>query len=85
MNLLQLCCCFYNHHDWILGKGESIWDVFSHAGKVDNNQTGDVADDSYHKFGEDVNLLRAMKVTLTSLYTAKPLWTDHNLDQIKCL
>lgn len=45
------------------GKGESIWDVFSHTpGMVDNNDNGDIADDSYHKFPEDINLLRALKV-----------------------
>ncbi|XP_052799780.1 lactase/phlorizin hydrolase-like isoform X2 [Mya arenaria] len=46
------------------GRGDSIWDVFSHTtGKVLNGDTGDVADDSYHKFPEDINLLRALKVS----------------------
>ncbi|XP_069134731.1 LOW QUALITY PROTEIN: lactase/phlorizin hydrolase-like [Argopecten irradians] len=45
------------------GKGPSIWDTFSHQGHVDNNDTGDVACDSYHKFFDDVQLLRNMKVT----------------------
>ena len=32
------------------GKGESIWDTFSHeGGNVYNNDTGDIACDSYHK------------------------------------
>ncbi len=43
------------------GKGESIWDRFSHTpGKVKRGDTGDVACDSYHRFGEDVALLREM-------------------------
>jgi beta-glucosidase len=43
------------------GKGESIWDRFSHtSGKVKNGDTGDVACDSYHRFPEDVALLREM-------------------------
>ncbi|XP_021358662.1 lactase-phlorizin hydrolase-like, partial [Mizuhopecten yessoensis] len=45
------------------GKGLSIWDTFSHQGHVDNNDTGDVACDSYHKYMDDVKLLRDMKVT----------------------
>ena len=41
------------------GRGPSIWDVFSHTpGKTYNGDTGDVADDSYHLYGEDVRLLR---------------------------
>ncbi|XP_021353931.1 lactase-phlorizin hydrolase-like, partial [Mizuhopecten yessoensis] len=45
------------------GKGPSIWDTFSHQGRVDNNDTGDVACDSYHKYMDDVQLLKNMKVT----------------------
>ncbi|WVZ65391.1 hypothetical protein U9M48_014765 [Paspalum notatum var. saurae] len=45
------------------GKGPSIWDVFSHIpGKVRNNDTGDVADDFYHRFREDVKLLKDMNM-----------------------
>ncbi|MBV8832328.1 MAG: beta-glucosidase [Acidobacteriaceae bacterium] len=41
------------------GRGPSIWDTFSHKrGKVYENQTGDVADDSYHLYKEDVQLLK---------------------------
>ncbi len=37
------------------GKGESIWDRFSHTpGKVHNGETGDVADDHYHRYREDI-------------------------------
>jgi beta-glucosidase len=43
------------------GKGESIWDRFSHtSGKVKNGDTGDVACDSYHRFPEDIALLKEM-------------------------
>ena len=43
------------------GKGESIWDRFSHtAGKVKSGHTGDVACDSYHRFPEDIALMREM-------------------------
>jgi beta-glucosidase len=37
------------------GRSKSIWDTFSHTpGKVDNGDTGDVADDHYHRYTEDV-------------------------------
>jgi beta-glucosidase len=43
------------------GKGESIWDRFAHtSGKVKRDQNGDVACDSYHRWPEDIALLRAM-------------------------
>ena len=45
------------------GKGESIWDRFTHtAGKIKNGDTGDVACDSYHRWREDVALLREMNL-----------------------
>ena len=43
--------------------GPSIWDVFSHTpGKTHNGDTGDVADDSYHLYKEDVRLLKNLGV-----------------------
>ena len=45
------------------GKGESIWDRFSHTvGKVKGGYTGDVACDSYQRYPEDIALLRAMNL-----------------------
>jgi beta-glucosidase len=45
------------------GRGPSTWDVFSHTpGKTHNGDTGDVADDSYHRYKEDVQLLKALGV-----------------------
>jgi beta-glucosidase len=45
------------------GKGESIWDRFSHTpGKVRGGDTGDVACDSYHRIAEDVALLQEMNL-----------------------
>ncbi|XP_077075157.1 lactase/phlorizin hydrolase-like [Siphateles boraxobius] len=41
-------------------KGETIWDRFSHGGHVFDNQTTDLACDSYHKVDYDTYLLRGM-------------------------
>ncbi len=46
------------------GRGPSTWDVFSHTpGKTHEGDTGDVADDSYHLYKEDVKLLKALGVS----------------------
>lgn len=43
------------------GRGESIWDRFSHTpGKVTNGATGDVACDHYRRFPEDVRIMKEM-------------------------
>ncbi|NXS52208.1 LPH hydrolase, partial [Brachypteracias leptosomus] len=45
------------------GKGPSIWDNFTHVpGNIKNNDTGDIACDSYNKVEEDIYLLRALGV-----------------------
>ena len=47
------------------GRGPSIWDTFSHTpGKTHQGDTGDVADDSYHRYKEDVQLLKNLGVTV---------------------
>ncbi|MCX7679850.1 MAG: GH1 family beta-glucosidase [Spirochaetes bacterium] len=44
------------------GKGPSIWDDFTHkGGKVHNNETGDVACDHYHRYKEDVMLIKKLR------------------------
>ncbi|HEY1802247.1 MAG TPA: family 1 glycosylhydrolase [Terriglobales bacterium] len=43
------------------GKGESIWDRFSHTvGKVKGGATGDVACDQYHLYPQDIALLKRL-------------------------
>lgn len=45
------------------GRGESIWDRFSKTpGKVTGGDTGDVACDHYHRYKEDVRLIRGLGV-----------------------
>ncbi|XP_078085433.1 lactase/phlorizin hydrolase-like [Mustelus asterias] len=43
------------------GKGESIWDRFAHEGKIEKNQTADVACDSFNKIDYDVYLMRGLR------------------------
>jgi beta-glucosidase len=43
------------------GRGPSIWDVFSHTpGRVLGGDTGDVACDHYHRYAQDVALMREL-------------------------
>ncbi|MEU4471016.1 GH1 family beta-glucosidase [Micromonospora sp. NPDC023888] len=41
------------------GRGESVWDTFSRVpGSTRNGDTGDVAADHYHRYTEDLDLMR---------------------------
>jgi beta-glucosidase len=43
------------------GKGESIWDRFSHTpGRIEDGSTGDIACDHYHGWPEDVALMSSL-------------------------
>jgi beta-glucosidase len=43
------------------GRGESIWDRFTALpGRIANGETGRVACDSYHRYAEDVRLMREL-------------------------
>jgi len=43
------------------GRTPSIWDTYSHTpGRVLNGDTGDVADDHYHRFREDVAIMKEL-------------------------
>ena len=55
------------------GRGASVWDTFAHrSGKIYRGQTGDVADDSYHLFKEDVRLLHDLGVNAYRLSISWP-------------
>lgn len=43
------------------GRGPSIWDTFSHSpGRTVNGDTGDVADDHYHRLEQDLDLMQEL-------------------------
>ena len=45
------------------GRGHSIWDTFCRQqGRVKNGDTGDVACDHYHRFAEDIALMRDLGI-----------------------
>ncbi len=46
------------------GKGPSIWDIFSHTpGKTSQGENGDIACDHYHRYSEDLSLMKNLGVT----------------------
>jgi beta-glucosidase len=55
------------------GRGPSIWDTFSHTpGKTHNGDTGDVADDHYHLYKEDIALMTDLGLTAYRFSIAWP-------------
>ncbi len=55
------------------GKSESIWDRFSHTpGKIFNDATGDSACDHYHRFREDIALMRRIGLKAYRFSTSWP-------------
>jgi beta-glucosidase len=55
------------------GRGPSIWDTFSHTpGKTHNGDTGDVATDSYHRYPEDIALMKSLGLTACRFSIAWP-------------
>ena len=46
------------------GRGQSIWDTFSQTpGRVMGGDTGETAADHYHRYAEDLDLMRSLGVT----------------------
>jgi beta-glucosidase len=60
------------------GRTPSIWDTFSHTpGKVQGGDTGDEADDHYHRFPEDVAIMKTLGVSSYRFSIAWPRITPH--------
>jgi len=58
---------------WNISRGLSIWDVFSHTpGKTRNGETGDVADDQYHRYEEDIAIMKSLGLKHYRLSIAWP-------------
>ncbi|MFG2786087.1 GH1 family beta-glucosidase [Streptomyces sp. NPDC048419] len=55
------------------GRAPSIWDTYSHTpGKVAGNDNGDVACDHYHRWREDIGLMRQLGANAYRLSVAWP-------------
>src|SRR5215469_14944108 len=55
------------------GKGPSIWDTYAHTpGNIKNNDTGDVANDHYHRYKDDVALMKNIGVNAYRFSIAWP-------------
>ncbi|GAA2328244.1 GH1 family beta-glucosidase [Streptomyces cuspidosporus] len=60
------------------GRGPSIWDTFSHTpGRTEGGATGDIACDHYHRYREDVELLRRLGVDSYRFSVAWPRIQPH--------
>jgi len=55
------------------GRGPSIWDTFSHLpGKILGGDSGDIACDHYHRWPQDVALMRELGLGAYRLSTSWP-------------
>ncbi|MFD8262318.1 GH1 family beta-glucosidase [Streptomyces griseoluteus] len=55
------------------GRSPSIWDTFSHTpGKIDGDDNGDIACDHYHRWHDDLGLMRQLGVDMYRLSVAWP-------------
>jgi len=53
------------------GKGESIWDRFCHTpGNINDNTSGDVSCDFYHRYEEDIKLIKDLGIKVYRLSVA---------------
>lgn len=65
------------------GKGASIWDYFSNIkGIINNNDTGNIADDFYHRYEEDIQLMRKMGLKNLRISISWPrIFPEDNYDR----
>jgi len=60
----------YINTNTFIGKGENIWDRLVHTRPelIKDNSNGDIACDSYHKYKEDVMLMKSLNVRSQYLF-----------------
>jgi beta-glucosidase len=54
------------------GRGMSVWDTYCQRGEITNHDTGDVACDHYHRYGEDVALMQRLGIQAYRFSVAWP-------------
>ena len=55
------------------GRGESIWDRFSHIpGNIRHDDTGDIAADFYHRYKEDIRIMKELGIPVFRFSLAWP-------------
>jgi beta-glucosidase/6-phospho-beta-glucosidase/beta-galactosidase len=55
------------------GKGVSIWDTYAHTpGNITHDENGDIANDHYHRYTEDVALMQSIGATAYRFSIAWP-------------
>jgi len=54
------------------GRGPSVWDTYGWQGRITNGDTGDVACDHYHRYPEDIDLMRQLGVQAYRFSVAWP-------------
>jgi beta-glucosidase len=60
------------------GRGASIWDTYcGQIGRIANGETGDVACDHYHRYAEDIALMRDLGVAAYRFSVAWPRLLPH--------
>lgn len=61
------------------GRGESIWDRFSHIpGRIANDDNADVAVDFYHRYEEDIRLIKELEIPAFRFSIAWPRIFPHD-------
>jgi len=65
------------------GKGESIWDHFSRIhGKIERGENADIAADFYHKYAEDIDLIKEMNFDVFRFSLSWPRILPNGIGQV---
>jgi beta-glucosidase len=65
------------------GRGKSIWDTFSHTpGKISHDDNGDIACDHYHRWQEDIAIMRQLHLNAYRFSISWPRILPHGRGSI---